>query len=1002
MSLIPKILVALASIRLTIVLLSLAMILLFVGTLAQARLGVWQVVDQYFRSHIAWVDPGILIPPQIVSVGGSFPFPGGMLIGGLLVLNLIAAHVVRFSLSGRRLGVLILHAGLIVLLAGEFVTARYAHEGMMSIDVGSSSRYIEDLRTTELVLIDPSDPDTDRVFSIPEAVLLAHRADQAIKDDRLPFQIRIDRWLDNSRLVRAEPANPSLRGVATEAAAVQMPPVRGVDGAQTDAPAAEVTLIHEGREIGTWLLWVNLIDAQEVTLTNADEKLESWGIALRYARTYKPYEIHLLEFRHDRFVGTQIARNFSSRIRIIDPDRNVDREVVISMNNPLRYQGATFYQHSFQPDETGTILQVVQNPGSILPYIACVLVGAGMTWHFILGLMTFFRRRSSRAARTSASGLIDHNANPDRPPALQAALPWIAAMLGILLAFHQLVRPVPASDYDLETFARLPVSAGGRVKPMDTVARHVVLAAGGKQKLHLADGRRLEPIEFLLRLIADPQTIQDVALIRVDHSDVLNLLGLQPHEVGRVSLATVEPHWEAIARQALPVLDIVPKQRDPYQRAILSLFDRVSLVLAHSQMQSPYVVAPFAEGSEWQSLPDAILQHAHFGSGISAAPHPSVHYYDRIMSAFMSGRPSEFYAAVGEFYRLFQTEMPRITRKAHHEVLFNRASLFTNAIAVYVGALLLALLSIFLRSRSQPEPGKRDGVADGLRSTALGLLIGAAIVHTLAIGFRIYLQERPPVTNLYSSAVFVGWAAVLIGILLERLFPVGLALIGSATVGVCTLIIAHHLGSDGDTMQMMQAVLDSNFWLATHVIVIILGYSATFLAGALGVFYILAGVFSRRLTSDRARALSRMVYGVVCFALLTSFLGTVLGGIWADQSWGRFWGWDPKENGAAMVVLITAIILHARWAGLAGPRGIMLLAVCGNIITAWSWFGTNLLGVGLHAYGFMESGVFWMGLFVVSQLLVISIGLIPIAAWKSSPHLLPSASARANHDPRRP
>jgi ABC-type transport system involved in cytochrome c biogenesis permease subunit len=179
-------------------------------------------------------------------------------------------------------------------------------------------------------------------------------------------------------------------------------------------------------------------------------------------------------------------------------------------------------------------------------------------------------------------------------------------------------------------------------------------------------------------------------------------------------------------------------------------------------------------------------------------------------------------------------------------------------------------------------------------------------------------------------------------------------------------------------MQMMQAVLDSNFWLATHVITITLGYSATFLAGAIAMVYLLARVLTSAVTPERERSMMRMVYGVACFALLLSFVGTVLGGIWADQSWGRFWGWDPKENGAALVVLINAIILHARWGGMIRARGIAALAVFGNIVTAWSWFGTNMLGVGLHAYGFMDSASMWLTIFVGTQLLLMISSLIPV------------------------
>jgi ABC-type transport system involved in cytochrome c biogenesis permease subunit len=185
-------------------------------------------------------------------------------------------------------------------------------------------------------------------------------------------------------------------------------------------------------------------------------------------------------------------------------------------------------------------------------------------------------------------------------------------------------------------------------------------------------------------------------------------------------------------------------------------------------------------------------------------------------------------------------------------------------------------------------------------------------------------------------------------------------------------------------MEMMQAVLDSNFWLATHVVIITLGYSAMFLAGALGIAYVVLGVFTRVLTKELAATLNGMVYGVICFATLFSFAGTVLGGIWGDQSWGRFWGWDPKENGALLIVLWCAQILHARWGGFVRRRGLMAMAIFGNAITSFSWFGVNMLGVGLHSYGFMEKAFPWLIGFIVSQLLFIALARIPVEKWRSS------------------
>jgi ABC-type transport system involved in cytochrome c biogenesis permease subunit len=247
----------------------------------------------------------------------------------------------------------------------------------------------------------------------------------------------------------------------------------------------------------------------------------------------------------------------------------------------------------------------------------------------------------------------------------------------------------------------------------------------------------------------------------------------------------------------------------------------------------------------------------------------------------------------------------------------------------------------------------------------------------------MYLQERPPVTNLYSSAIFIGWGAVIVALILERIFRDGIGAACAGAIGFVTLIIAHHLAGSGDTLEMLQAVLDTNIWLATHVVAITTGYSAMFLAGMLAIIYVVRGVFTRSLKKQTADSLARMTYGVVCFATLFSFVGTVLGGIWADQSWGRFWGWDPKENGAVLIVLWCAIILHARWGGFIRQRGLMIMALFGNIVTSFSWFGVNMLGVGLHSYGFMQKAFPWLVGFMASQLALMAVAAMPLEKWRS-------------------
>ncbi|NDH93604.1 MAG: hypothetical protein EBZ13_03525 [Planctomycetia bacterium] len=280
------------------------------------------------------------------------------------------------------------------------------------------------------------------------------------------------------------------------------------------------------------------------------------------------------------------------------------------------------------------------------------------------------------------------------------------------------------------------------------------------------------------------------------------------------------------------------------------------------------------------------------------------------------------------------------------------------------------------------------------------LLLGTLLLHTFAIVARIYLTGRPPVVNLYSSAIFIGWGCVLAGLGLEALYRMGIGNLVAGIAGGLSMGVAYGLDT-GDTMHVLQAVLDTQFWLSTHVVTVTLGYGATFLAGLLGTCAIVHRLWADWVPSqsrDPAAVaqvqdrLYRMSYGVVCFALFFSFIGTVLGGLWADDSWGRFWGWDPKENGALMIVLWNAAVLHARWDRWIGPRGFALFALGGNIVTAWSWFGTNQLGIGLHSYGFTSGVLMLLAGYVLSQLLLIAAGLVLVRS--KTGELPPAGAAR--------
>lgn len=383
----------LASLRLTVILFVLAMFLILAGTLAQVNLGIYTVTKLYFHSLFVWIPLEIFVPEKIFNLRGQLPFPGGFTIGGLLLLNLVAAHVSRFKLTWKRIGVWMIHFGLILLMLGELATGMWAYEGNMTINEGESSNFTENLHRAELAIIDPSDPKTDKVIVVSQKALQqANWNGKAIDDQRLPFEIRVDRWMPNSNLYGPSMAPPGLvpladTGVGSQLLVQSVDVVSGVDAASINAPSAVVTFLDRGKSLGRYLISLYLDDPQPVVVNG-----KTYQVALRLERRYKPYTLHLIEFKHDVFTGTNTPRNFSSLVRLEDPSQHEDRQVLIWMNHPLRYNGETFYQASYKPDNSGTILQVVDNPSWLMPYISCAIIILGMIVHFGMNLISFVRR----------------------------------------------------------------------------------------------------------------------------------------------------------------------------------------------------------------------------------------------------------------------------------------------------------------------------------------------------------------------------------------------------------------------------------------------------------------------------------------------------------------------------------------------------------------------------------------------------------------------------------
>lgn len=666
-------------------------------------------------------------------------------------------------------------------------------------------------------------------------------------------------------------------------------------------------------------------------------------------------------------------------------------------------------------------------------------------------------------------------------------------IVALLIVIRGLMPPRYGGDFDVASFAELPVQTGGRVMPLDSVAMNTLRIISQKASVRTDEGK-LPAIEWLMQVAFDPEQADELPIFRIDNAEVLGLLGIKQektkyfpysilleqrdtigeqanrvnpepqlrsvYERQLVKLATAMNQYERLKvsfhaggdiQQLQAIYDrwiqvIEPgraafslrEQGEPYSEAAFQMFATfTSQFIRLSQTAELGIAPPLSEEmmeiNDWANVGEALLDTISTGQ-----INPIIQGYLDLALAYQNGDPEKFNVTLNQMSQDFESgfqpsqssyfnylamEFDHTTfrvvalitfifffgilsflrsskirdSKTASAVIYSLAALialsffgfyllqwykaynpesligfeeFFNTFAPFYQASILYVLIFMVVAFSWL------GWTKELQQCAFYILLLAFVIHTFGLGSRMYIQGRPPVTNLYSSAIFIGWGAVLLGIILERVFRGGVGAFTASVVGFITLVIAHNLAKTGDTLEMMRAVLDSNFWLATHVVIITIGYSAVFLAGALAVYYVIKRL-AGGIDDNTKRLLYRMVYGITCFALLFSFVGTMLGGIWADQSWGRFWGWDPKENGALLIVLWGALMLHARWCGWSKERGFMALAIGGNMITAWSWFGTNLLGVGLHAYGFTDSGFMWLCIFWFTQIFLICLAYLP-------------------------
>ncbi len=642
-------------------------------------------------------------------------------------------------------------------------------------------------------------------------------------------------------------------------------------------------------------------------------------------------------------------------------------------------------------------------------------------------------------------------------------------------------------------FRTLPVQESGRIKPLDTVARIMLLRFSGKQSIAVTDtgsigggffskllgipapqpltdpttskpaldakgdSIKLSAIEWLTVCWFKPQLAKDLRVLVVDNSDTVIALGLAGKEKrDRYSFNEMVPAQNAILKQMKELGEIPAKDRSPEQRAMAKLgsdFGLLAMILSHMD----FARAPFGDqektlpaelATDWQKSdgklalflpklvahlkthpeagapmgnpwlgvlwfrtrmgagmsdnpetllsifppvdrnveiwhgPGSIIQSALQGEEVTAEDYDNLSRYGELAvttdgAAFktkLSAVHNHFTnIAAARAKPVLEAETSTVRVESNHvtlEVSYHKSDYFYYALVYFIFGLLALALSWVA-----PVSGWGKWC---VRICTLLMIIGEAYA-VIGIVIRCIIMGRPPITTLYETILFITATAVLFGLLAEWVTRKGLALAVACIAGTAGMYLSNRFMSfeARDTMEQLQAVLITNFWLSTHVPCINLGYAAGMVACIFSLIYFIQRLFGIAKAGDAiARDVTRIAYGFVMAGLFLSLVGTVLGGIWANYAWGRFWGWDPKENGALMIVLMNLVILHARLGGYVKEAGFHCCCVVLGMITVFSWFGTNQLGVGLHSYGFTDGVWKWLYIFWSSMLVFLIFGVI--------------------------
>ena len=901
------------------------MVWLFVGTVAQKYIGLYEAQKLFFENPIVWL--------------GYIPLPGTTSILAVITISLCIKFIYKSRWTWKRSGVNLSHFGVLLLLIGGLIAMTTKQEGALIIFEGEKDNHVIDYYERELVI------------KKNDAVVNRTSFYDLKKNPRITLdsRVRIDikETCKNCSITRRIITNDNQNKYQSMAQAVELEHKKPELLAEQNLSGItfELSGLSEKKD-GIYILF----DIMPKPINIKNEK-DDYSFSFHKSKRLIPFTVELVSFETIFYPGTNKAKDYQSDIIIHDHD--ISWPARIEMNSPFRYKGYTLYQSSFAEDENGdtaTILAVVKNSSWLLPYIGTIILSIGLLIHASIALYSLKRIRT---------------------------------IIVLLLLLFPSITYADNADISYKKFSNLPILHEGRIKPLDSYARVILRDLTGseyyhektaiawlaeaifnpnealnepifevrskviKQKLSLdtttgktytvkqllvSFSKKRKLIESVIEKDEDTLTADQIELRNLYNkvssylellSSVTLVLPIQD-DPSQVSYRLAYKNKEIIQKKIKNLIHKKGDNLNTYNQEEIILLNtgmRMDILNKSSSLSKNFRVIPYKDNwiTPWDSLnkkSEMLLM------------------WEKLAIAFSTKNLTLWNSTLHDMYAYFEKNTETNFTKLKTEKIYRSIKSLSISEGLYFIVLMMFVLSSKFK-RFEP-----------ILKYCLNLAI---LLHGLSIIARMYILDRPPVGTLYESILFVSFITSLCTAILYHYKKDIIYLISGTMTAFILLLIVPAFSLKGDTMEVLVAVLNTNFWLATHVVIITAAYGVCMLLSAIAHV-----ILYKQANGFRHDKQDKLLHRLTLLALFLTTLGTLLGGVWADQSWGRFWGWDPKENGALLIVLWLSWVLHGRMSGDITKLRFTACSAALSIIVALSWFGVNLLSVGLHSYGFID------------------------------------------------